>query len=80
MVFKDLDKYDFYKSKLHYILNDLSKSVKYLVDKNYVSKYKLEYHLFGADIMFDTNDNPIILEMNVQPAGINYKNTKKLNL
>ena len=28
--------------------------------------------------MFDTNDNPIILEMNVQPAAVNYKNTKKI--
>jgi hypothetical protein len=78
MVFSDLDKYELYKSKLKYILKDLSKSVKYLIDKNYISKYKLEYHLFGADIMYDTNDNPIILEMNVQPAAITYKNTKKI--
>jgi hypothetical protein len=76
LIFSNLDKYDNYKKKLIYILKDLSKSVKYLAPKNYKSKHELEYHLFGLDVMFDKNDNPIILEMNVQPAGITCKNTK----
>ena len=53
---------------IKYILYDMKSTVlNNLIDTKYRSKYILEYHLVGLDIILDKNLKPYILEINKNP-------------
>ena len=60
---KDLENYELLFEKSKNILTDISKEIKNKLG-DYKSNYVLEYQLCGPDIIFDSNLNSYIFEIN----------------
>ena len=60
---------------------DLSRVISNKFDKNYVSKYKIEYQISGNDWIYDNKLEPYLLELNSgSPSYLTYKDTNKMRL